>query len=109
MDHWTQEHRENITKRLQERGVNRPCPRCGGTQFSLIDGYAVFGMVDRLEDEGVQNLIPSVCVACTKCGYLTWHALGPLGLMPEQPPGEQPQPGGTQAPADHDPPPNPVA
>jgi ribosomal protein S27AE len=86
MSEWTQEQREDISKRLQDNGVNRPCPRCGHTQFSLIDGYAVFGMVDRLDDDGVQNLIPSVCVACSRCGFLTFHALGPLGLLPKQPP-----------------------
>lgn len=83
---WTSEHRDSIVKRLQERGVNRPCPRCGGEQFSLIDGYAVFGLVDNLQDEGIQHLMPSVCVACSRCGFLTYHALGALGLLPKDEP-----------------------
>ncbi|MCB9895066.1 MAG: hypothetical protein H6839_11500 [Planctomycetes bacterium] len=92
MTEWTQEKREDIVKRLHERGVNRPCPRCNGDKFSLVDGYAVFGMVDRLEDESVRNMIPSVCVACSQCGYLTFHAMGTLGLLskdPPQPPGDK--------------------
>ena len=89
MSEWTQEKREDIVKRLHDKGVNRPCPRCGSDKFSLVDGFAVFGMVDKLEDEGVRNLIPSVCIACNQCGFLTFHALGPLGLLPKEPP--QPQ------------------
>jgi len=83
MSGWSQEKREDIVKRLHEKGVNRPCPRCGGEAFSLVDGYAVFGLVNELQDEGVQNLVPSVTVACSRCGYLTFHALGPLGLLPK--------------------------
>ncbi len=83
MSDWTAEHRDKIVKRLQERGVTRPCPRCNSDQFSLVDGYAVFGLVEKLEDEGVRHLVPSVTVACTRCGYLTFHAMGALGLMPK--------------------------
>ena len=83
MTSWTADHRQMIVKRLQERGVTRPCPRCGSDQFSLVDGYAVFGMVDQLADEGVRNLVPSVTVACARCGYLTFHAMGALGLLPK--------------------------
>jgi len=86
MSGWTQEQREDISKRLQDRGINRPCPRCGHTHFALVDGFAVFGLVDNLEDEGVRNLVPSVVLACSRCGNLNFHALGPLGLLPNQPP-----------------------
>jgi hypothetical protein len=90
MPAWTQEFREDIVKRIGEKGVNRPCPRCGADKFTLVDGFAVFGRVDELQDEGVRNLVPSVCVACNRCGYLTFHALGPLGLLPtDQPPPAQ--------------------
>jgi hypothetical protein len=82
MPEWTQEFREDVVKRISEKGVNRACPRCGTEKFTLVDGFAVFGMVDDLQDEGVRNLVPSVCVACNRCGYLTFHALGPLGLLP---------------------------
>lgn len=93
MPEWTQKLREDIVKRIQDKGVNRPCPRCNGDQFSLVDGFAVFGMVEDLQDETVKNLVPSVCVACNRCGYLTFHALGPLGLInkDEPPPAQDKQ------------------
>jgi len=89
MSGWSQEYREDVVKRMVEKGVNRPCPRCATDKFTLVDGFAVFGLVDQLQDEGVRNLVPSICVACNRCGYLTFHALGPLGLLPENP--AQPQ------------------
>ena len=85
MPEWTKEFREDVVKRLSDKGVNRACPRCNADKFTLVDGFAVFGMVDDLQDEGVRNLVPSVCVACNRCGYLTFHALGPLGLLPDNP------------------------
>lgn len=90
---WTQEYRDDVARRITERGVNRPCPRCNNDKFTLVDGFAVFGMVDALQDEGVRNLVPSVCVACGRCGYLTFHALGPLGLLPaeQKPPAQDHQ------------------
>ncbi|MHC4839913.1 MAG: hypothetical protein ACYTDT_02990 [Planctomycetota bacterium] len=83
---WTQQRRDDIVKRITEAGVNRPCPRCGSENFRLVDGYAVFGMVENLEDEGVKNLVPSACVACSQCGFLTFHALATLDLLPKEQP-----------------------
>lgn len=93
MEDWSAEFRAEIVKRLQERGVNRPCGRCGGDKFTLVDGYAVFGLVMELESEHVERLLPSACIACGRCGYLTFHTLAPLGLLPENqptPPGDAP-------------------
>ncbi|MCC6466414.1 MAG: hypothetical protein IT463_13830 [Planctomycetes bacterium] len=92
MANWTEAQRQDIVKRLQERGVSRPCSRCGSDKFALVEGYAVFGMVPALEAESVQNLVPSAVVACGRCGYLTFHALGALGLLSK----DQPLPPGTR-------------
>lgn len=92
MDAWTEQFRADIVKRLQDRGVNRPCGRCGHDKFTLVDGYAVFGLVMQLESENVERLLPSVCVACSKCGFVTFHTLAPLGLLPE----DQPLPPGPE-------------
>jgi ribosomal protein S27AE len=86
MEGWSEEYRKRIVDKLQERGVNRPCGRCGHDKFTLIDGFAVFGLVMKLESEHVERLLPSACVACSKCGYVTFHTLAPLGLLaPDQP------------------------
>lgn len=91
MDAWPEEFRADIVKRLQERGMNRPCGRCGHEKFTLVDGYAVFALAMKLEAEHAERLLPSVCIACARCGYLTFHALAALGMLSENqplPPGD---------------------
>lgn len=92
MDTWPEELRSDIVKRLQERGVNRPCGRCGHEKFTLVDGFAVFGLVMKLDSEHVERLLPSACIACARCGYVTFHTLAPLGLLAKDqpiPPGDE--------------------
>jgi hypothetical protein len=92
MADWSSEFQEDVVKRLRDKGVNRPCPRCNKAEFALVDGFAVFGLVERLDADSATDLVPSVCVACRNCGYLTFHALAPLGLLPKDqppPPGDQ--------------------
>jgi len=35
----TQEQKNEIIKRLVERGAVLPCPRCGNKNFVIVDGY----------------------------------------------------------------------
>lgn len=78
----TKEQSESIIKVLEERGATKPCPRCGGTSFSLADGY--FAQSVQATQTGIVlggQILPSVTVICNKCGYMSQHALGVLGLM----------------------------
>jgi ribosomal protein S27AE len=78
----TQVTKDKIIKALQERNANMPCPRCGNDAFTLLDGY--FNQVIQSDPRGIVlggRTIPSVVVACNKCGYLAQHALGVLGLL----------------------------
>ena len=79
------EQKKKIIAALEDAGAKRPCPRCGSSHFSLVDGY--FTSVVQ-EDVGSilldgQN-IPSVIVVCVQCGFLSQHALGALGLLPQE-------------------------
>lgn len=78
--------RDQIAKLLTERGATKPCHRCGHTNFAVIDGYSSFSLQDSLEGGLVLGgpAVPVVTVACTKCGAITPHALGPLGLLPSE-------------------------
>lgn len=75
--------RDEIAKRLTEKGALQPCPRCGHKNFTVIDGY----FNQTLQDD-VNGLvlggksIPCAVVGCVNCGYLAQHALGALGLLP---------------------------
>lgn len=75
--------KEEIIKKLEERGAKLPCPRCGGKNFSLIEGYFNNPLQSTIGNLVIGGpAIPSVVIACTNCGYISQHALGALGLLP---------------------------
>jgi len=83
MEDLTQEQKDKIIKALTDRGAKLPCPRCGNDSFTLLDGY--FNQIIQTELKGIVlggRAIPSIVVACNRCGYLSQHALGVLGLLP---------------------------
>jgi len=78
------EQKKRIVEALEKAGARMPCPRCGNTSFSLLDGY--FNQPVQTELGGLVlggPSVPSVVVVCSKCGYLSQHALGTLGLLPK--------------------------
>lgn len=81
----TPKEKDEIIKRLEERFANNPCPRCGNQHFALADGY--FTQPIQKDITGIViggPNIPSVVVICTRCGFISQHALGSLGLLPPQ-------------------------
>jgi ribosomal protein S27AE len=76
-----QKRLDQIVQALTEKGVNRPCSRCGNAKFSIV-GETLIPLQD---DPSVFSIggpsIPTVVVACDNCGYITQHATAPLGLM----------------------------
>jgi len=80
-----EEEKQRIIKALEEHGASLPCPRCGNQQFTLLDGY--FNQTIQTELKGMViggPSVPSVVVVCTRCGYMSQHALGVLGLLPKE-------------------------
>ncbi|OGH05860.1 MAG: hypothetical protein A2W22_05400 [Candidatus Levybacteria bacterium RBG_16_35_11] len=80
-----EERKQEIIKALEKQGARLPCPRCGNQQFILIDGY--FNQTIQNELQGMLiggKSIPSVVIACNRCGFLSQHALGILGLLPKE-------------------------
>ena len=85
MQELPQEQKQRIIKALKDRGAKLPCPRCGNDSFTLLNGY--FNQTIQTELKGMViggPSIPSVVVACNRCGYLSQHALGVLGLLPKE-------------------------
>jgi len=84
MEELTEERKQKIIQALKERGVDRPCPRCGNANFTLVDGY--FNQVlqtDLAQITLAGPTVPSIAVVCTRCGFISQHALGTLGLLPK--------------------------
>lgn len=81
----SEEQQRSIIDALKVRGVNRPCPRCGNVSFTLVDGY-----LNQIVQQNIGGIViggptvPSVITTCNKCGFLSQHALGALGLLPKE-------------------------
>jgi len=85
MEGLTGKMKKDIVSALRARSVGLGCPRCGHFNFTLADGY--FNQTIQTELEGIVvggPSIPSVVTICDNCGFISQHALGALGLLPEK-------------------------
>jgi hypothetical protein len=79
-----EEKKKKIISELEARKAILPCPRCGNTAFTLLDGY-----INTFVQSDLRNIniggpsIPSIATACNQCGFISAHALGVLGLLPK--------------------------
>lgn len=86
--HFTPDVKERIVGALQVKGAPRPCPMCGTLRWTLADGYV---LIPLLQDYAATAFVvggpavPCAALVCTNCGHVSYHALGPLGLLPTQP------------------------
>ena len=79
------ETRDKIIAVLTEKGAVLPCPRCGKSKFATLEGYFNPTVQKDLNTYVVGgDSIPSTVVICTNCGFMSQHALGALGLLPDE-------------------------
>ncbi|MFA5877711.1 MAG: hypothetical protein WC880_05135 [Candidatus Paceibacterota bacterium] len=81
----SEETKQHIIDELEKRKAVLPCPRCGNKNFSILDGYFVQTIQD--DYKGITlggQVVPSIAVACTRCGFLSQHALGVFGLLDKE-------------------------
>ncbi len=74
-----------LASALQRKGANKPCDRCGHSQFSIIDETLL--TMQPLNGSfvvGGGGGVPAVVVACNNCGNLWHHALGALNMIPPE-------------------------
>jgi len=77
-----EEEKQRIKKALEDKGATLPCPRCGNNSFTLLGGY--FNQPIQPNLQGLVlggRSVPMAVVVCNRCGYLSLHALGALGLL----------------------------
>jgi len=79
----------NVIEALEKKGAVNPCHRCGHRSFNVIEGFSKLPAIEQ--DLGVMDgmiiggpFIPVVYIACSNCGAITPHAIGALGLLPEE-------------------------
>lgn len=75
-----QQRREALISALQAKGVRLPCPRCGGLNFDVVAESAIWVQEAGGAMVAERLGIPVAIAACRTCGYITEHALGPLGV-----------------------------
>ena len=76
------EQKEKIVRALKERGADRPCPRCGNPDWALLDGYHMVSVQPQFQTTVLGGpAVPCIATVCTRCGFLSQHALGALGLL----------------------------
>ncbi len=72
-----------LNKRINSGEIK--CPMCGNKHFIIADGYFNSIMQDDLNNLVLGGpSIPSIAIVCNKCGFISSHALGVLGLLPKQ-------------------------
>jgi hypothetical protein len=73
---------DRIIKVLEEKGALKACPRCGKDDFTLVDAFSRQHLQDSLKGHVIGGpTIPCVVVICQNCGFISYHALGYLGLL----------------------------
>ena len=72
---------DKVIQALKDKNVNLPCNRCGSNRFDFvsINYFPINKDPDVITIGGIS--IPSAVIACSNCGFLSIHALGPLGLI----------------------------
>lgn len=84
MQGFTEERKKEIIAALESRGAKNPCPRCGGVNFALIDGYVSHSLQTNMLGMTLGGTtIPTIATVCVQCGFVSQHALGVLGLLPK--------------------------
>ena len=84
---WTPEVKNALIKALVEKPVG-PCHRCGFGDFDMVNGFFVHMVSEATDVMPFSHLavtaIPTIVTVCQKCGALSQHAIGALGVDLEE-------------------------
>ncbi|MDN0106819.1 hypothetical protein QVN76_07925 [Yersinia rochesterensis] len=81
-------NKEEVQRKLEQLGALHPCHRCGNGSFAVLDGFSSLFLQPNLSNIGGLSIggpvVPVVYVVCQKCGAVTPHAIGALGLLEQE-------------------------
>ena len=74
--------KHRIITALKAKGAGS-CPRCRDSQWTVSEfsRIEVQATMDRHSIE--RTTIPAIMIVCEHCGFISQHALQPLGIWPE--------------------------
>jgi len=79
------EEKKEIVSKLKGAGAILPCPRCGNPNFTLVDGYFNHNIQTDFGNIVLGGpSVPTIVLVCDRCGFLSQHALGVLGLLSQE-------------------------
>lgn len=74
--------KQDIAKKLRQKGISLICPMCSNKNFTLADGYFNHTLQVDLKSISLGGpSIPTVAIICGNCGFISQHAIGALGLL----------------------------
>lgn len=80
----TKEQKERVIRAITSKNI-RGCPLCGTNTWTVADGYFVQPLNINFNALALGGTsIPSIALVCSNCGFMSQHALGVLGLMPDE-------------------------
>jgi len=79
------EQKQKIISEINKRiHPQLTCPMCQNENFVLADGYIHNSLQSDLLAISIGGAgIPTVAIICAKCGFISQHAVGALGLLPK--------------------------
>ncbi|MGP5546972.1 hypothetical protein [Psychrobacter alimentarius] len=79
-------NRDEVARKLSEKGATRPCQRCGKNSFTVLEGLTNITLQDDFSADLIIGgpSLPVAHIACNNCGAITSHALGALDMLPQE-------------------------
>ncbi len=88
--HISDDDKKKIIDELISRGGNKPCSRCGESNFTILDGYFAHTIQTELKNVKLGGTtVPVAVIVCKNCGAISEHSLGILGLLDKKADGEE--------------------
>jgi len=77
--------KHKIVAALKARGAGS-CPRCNDSQWTVSEFLRIDVQATIERDTTQRTTIPAIMVVCEHCGFISQHALQPLGVWPDSAP-----------------------
>jgi hypothetical protein len=73
--------KHKIVAALKSRGAGS-CPRCRDSQWTVSEYSRIEVQATMDRNSAERTTIPAVMIVCEHCGFISQHALQPLGVWP---------------------------
>jgi hypothetical protein len=74
--------KHKIVAALKARGAGG-CPRCNDSQWTVSEFLRIDVQATMERESSQRTTIPAIMVVCEHCGFISQHALQPLGVWPD--------------------------